>query len=108
VTVTIPVGAMGKGPAAFGANPLTVTAGSTVTWTNGDTMAHTATSDTGVFDSGILLPNGSFSFTFNNAGSFPYHCTIHGAASMSGTITVQAASSSSGSGSGGGGGGGGY
>jgi plastocyanin len=101
VTVTIPKGAMGMGPAAYGANPLTITAGSTVTWMNADSMAHTATSDTGVFDSAILLPNGTFAFTFNNAGTFPYHCTIHGAASMSGVIVVQAASSSSsGSGSG--------
>jgi plastocyanin len=96
---------MGMGPAAFGTNPLVITAGTTVTWTNADSMAHTTTSDTGVWDSGILAPNGTFSFTFANAGTFPYHCTIHGAASMSGSITVQAASSSSSGGGGGGGGG---
>jgi plastocyanin len=89
VTVTIPVNAMGMGPAAFGTNPLTVPVGTTVTWTNSDAIPHTATSDTAVWDSGVLGPGQSFSFTFANAGTFPYHCTIHGAASMSGTIVVQ-------------------
>jgi plastocyanin len=89
VTVAIPVGAMGQGPAAYGVNPLVVSMGTTVTWTNGDAIPHTATSDTGVWDSGILGPGQSFSFTFAQAGTFPYHCAIHGAASMSGTIVVQ-------------------
>jgi plastocyanin len=89
VTVAIPVGAMGRGPAAFGTNPLVIAMGTTVTWVNDDSIAHTATSDTGVWDSGILSPGQSFSFTFTSAGTFPYHCAIHGAASMSGTIVVQ-------------------
>jgi plastocyanin len=89
VTVAIPVNAPGRGPAAFGVNPLVITMGTTVTWTNTDAIAHTSTSDTGVWDSGILAPGQSFSFTFAQAGTFPYHCAIHGAASMSGTIVVQ-------------------
>ncbi len=63
-----------------------------MTWVNNDTVPHTATSDTGVWDSGTLNPGQSFSFTFNDAGTFPYHCAIHGAASMSGTIVVENAS----------------
>jgi plastocyanin len=89
VTVDIPVGAQGRGPAAYGVNPLVISMGTTVTWTNTDAIAHTSTSDTGVWDSGILAPGQSFSFTFASTGTFPYHCAIHGAASMSGTIVVQ-------------------
>jgi hypothetical protein len=79
------------GPAAYGTNPLVISAGTVVTWTNNDTMPHTATSDTGAFDSSTLAPGQSFSFTFATAGTFPYHCTIHGAQSMSGVIQVTAA-----------------
>ena len=61
--------------------------GTTVCWTNDGQTTHTSTSDTGVWDSSFLAPGESFSFTFNNTGSFPYHCTIH-AAQMTGTITV--------------------
>jgi plastocyanin len=88
-TVTIPVGAQGQGPAAYGVNPLVVSTGTTVTWVNGDGIPHTSTSDTGVWDSGILSAGQSFSFTFAQAGTYPYHCAIHGVASMSGTIVVQ-------------------
>jgi plastocyanin len=89
MAVSIPAGAVGKGTGAYVPNPATITVGSTVTWTNNDTLPHTATSDTGVWDSGTLSSGQSFSFTFMTAGTFPYHCMIHGAQSMSGTVTVQ-------------------
>jgi plastocyanin len=60
-----------------------------VTWTNNDTIVHTATSTTGVWDSGAIPPGGSFSRVFAERGSFPYFCTIHGAVAMSGTVVVQ-------------------
>lgn len=87
-TVRIAQGSVGKGPAAFGTNPLTISMGTTVTWINDDTVPHTATSDTMVWDSGTLQPGQNYSFKFNNTGTFPYHCTIHGQQSMSGTIVV--------------------
>ncbi len=89
MTVSIPQGSTGRGPAAYGTNPLTIPVGTMVTWTNNDSVAHTATSDTGVFDSGPIPPGGSYSYTFMTPGTFPYHCAIHGAASMSGTVQVQ-------------------
>lgn len=70
---------------AFTPNNRTVSAGTTVTWTNKDGVAHTVTG-TG-WGSGNLGQNGTFAHTFDTAGSFPYHCTIH--PSMTGTITVQ-------------------
>jgi len=67
-----------------------INVGDTVTWTNNDKAPHTATSNTGVWDSGILNNGQMFSFQFMNPGVFPYFCGIH--AGMKGTITVNAAS----------------
>ncbi len=63
----------------FAFNPVTVTisTGQTVIWTNMDTVPHTVTSTTGVFDSGPISPGQTVSYTFNNAGTFEYSCTIH-------------------------------
>lgn len=95
VTVVIPAGAIGMGMAAYGQNPLQVPAGTTVTWVNQDTHPHTVTSDQGVWDSGTLNPGQTFSRKFDAMGSFPYHCEIHGAASMSGMIVVTTGASPS-------------
>jgi heme/copper-type cytochrome/quinol oxidase subunit 2 len=37
-------------------------------------------------DSDLLSPGQSYSFTFNQAGTFHYHCKIH--PEMTGTVTV--------------------
>ncbi|PIO00452.1 hypothetical protein COT72_01985 [archaeon CG10_big_fil_rev_8_21_14_0_10_43_11] len=73
---------------AYTQNPLVVRAGDTVTWTNQDSVAHTVTSITGVFDSGLFGKGQSFSFTFSEAGEFEYYCTLH--PYMKGTIIVVA------------------
>jgi plastocyanin len=72
---------------AFSPSSKTVAVGTTVTWTNLDNVGHNVTSTTGVFSSGLLNMNGTFSFTFSTAGIYNYKCTIH--PSMTGTITVQ-------------------
>jgi plastocyanin len=66
---------------------MTISVGTTVKWTNKESATHTVISDTGIFTSGDLDKDQSFSFTFNNAGTFPYHCSKH--ANMTGSITVQ-------------------
>ena len=75
---------------------VTITTGQTVEWVNNDPYAHTVTSgnpadnDVGqVFDSGNINAGQTFSFKFNNAGTFKYFCRIHGAQAMSGTVVVQ-------------------
>jgi len=68
---------------------VSVPVGTTVTWSNQDSVAHTTTSDTGVWDSGNLTTGASVSFAFKRAGTFHYHCMIH--PNMMGTIVVQAA-----------------
>ena len=72
---------------AYNPNPVTISHGGTITWMNNDAITHTATSDTGVWDSGNLGPGASFSKTFQNAGTFTYKCTIH--PGMVGTVNVQ-------------------
>lgn len=71
----------------FSPASLTVPVGTKVTWTNKDAATHTATSNTGIFDSGDLTQGKSFSFTFTTAGTYPYVCIYH--TNMIGTIVVQ-------------------
>jgi plastocyanin len=75
----------------FAYSSLTVPMGTTVTWKNNDSMAHTATSDTGSafsFDTGSIASGATSSgITFTQAGTFAYHCTFH--SGMHGSITVQ-------------------
>lgn len=59
--------------------------GTTVTWKNIDDTEHTSTSNSGVWDSGVMPVGSSYSVTFNSTGTFPYHCNIH---PMTGTIVV--------------------
>lgn len=75
---------------AFAPATLTIAAGDTVTWTNGDDRRHTVTSNDGAFDSGNLDQGGSFSFTFTQPGTYTYRCDYH--PEMQATIVVEAAS----------------
>lgn len=87
-TVTIPVGARTLGTSAFAPNPVTISAGSTISWVNSDSISHTSTSDTnGLWDSLTITPGGHFEHTFTARGTFTYHCTFH--PGMIGTVTVQ-------------------
>jgi plastocyanin len=76
---------------AFSPQAVTVSVGQTVTWTNADTVAHTTTSNSGIWNSGPVQPGASFSQTFTASGTYAYHCAIH--SSMMGTITVVPAAS---------------
>jgi len=81
--------------AGIGSNvDLTIESGDTVIWTwtspNHTVENDPAGSNVELFDSGLLGPNGStFSHTFSTVGDNDYYCSIHGAGSMSGTITVE-------------------
>jgi plastocyanin len=72
---------------AFQPGEITVSVGTTVTWTNNDTPGHTVTADDGSFKSDTLATGTTFSQTFASAGTFAYHCSIH--SSMTGTVTVK-------------------
>jgi plastocyanin len=73
---------------AFSPATLTISVGDSVIWTNGDSVSHTVTSDSGNELSSSPLGNGqTYSHTFATAGTFSYHCSIH--PMMKGTIVVQ-------------------
>jgi len=96
---------------AFNPAAVEVTKGTTVTWTNEDTVPHTVTtgiapptfpplpsgasptpfpslvSGDGKVNSGRIEPTTTFSFTFNEAGTFNYFCGVHPA--MKASITVR-------------------
>jgi len=62
---------------AFSPSTITVSVNTTITWTNKDAATHTVTSDNGLFDSGNLNTNATYSRQFTLAGTFNYHCTYH-------------------------------
>jgi plastocyanin len=73
---------------AYVPDPVEIPAGATVTWTNNDTVPHTATAQArAALQSGTLDPGASFSQTFAEPGTFDYFCEFH--ANMKGTIVVQ-------------------
>jgi plastocyanin len=71
---------------------ITVNAGDTVEWINIDTAAHTVTAGSPadvqveIFDSSLLMGGGTWSFTFDEAGSYDYFCMVH--PWMTGSVSV--------------------
>ena len=66
---------------------LTVNAGAEVSWVNKDDEPHTVVSDNGLFRSGALDTDESFSFKFDKPGTYHFTCSIH--PRMVGTIIVK-------------------
>jgi plastocyanin len=104
--ITIVQGAVAQGSQGFSPTSFmkSLSAGATVTWVNadysadggdmmGDMMggmmgtAHRLISDEGLFDSGLVDPTQTFSFTFPGAGTYHYHCLNH--PGMTGMVTIQ-------------------
>ncbi len=94
--VTMPVGAsVPTNNEFFVPDVVNTTVGSMVTWTNEDSVPHTATSGVvennapkpdGAFDTSFLSKGQSFSFVFDSAGAYDYYCSLH--PFMTGKITV--------------------
>lgn len=72
---------------AFTPNTITVKAGTTVMFTNNDTVSHTATADDGSFDTGTIQGGQTGEVTFDTPGTYLYHCSLH--PNMTGTIVVE-------------------
>ena len=79
---------VGNDSGAFVPDAVTINVGDQVTWVWTGALQHSATSETGVWDSGIRQNPASYPFTFTSTGSFPYICVLHG---FTGSVTVQAA-----------------
>jgi plastocyanin len=67
----------------FSPQRIQVVLGTTVTWTNQDAVSHNVTiapvvmSSSNNWESGLLSPGQSFSYTFTSQGTFQYHCLEH-------------------------------
>jgi plastocyanin len=95
-SVSIASGSSSLTDTAYQPNPIQVSVGNTVTWTNNDSQPHTVTSGSNgqpdnKFNSSpnfspLLNPGQTFSFTFTQAGDYPYFCMLH--PNMVGTVTV--------------------
>ena len=95
-SVSIVPGSSSLTDTAFQPNPVQVSVGNTVTWTNNDSQPHTVTSGSNgqpdnKFNSSpnfspLLNPGQTFSFTFTQAGDYPYFCMLH--PNMVGTVSV--------------------
>jgi plastocyanin len=77
---------------SFQPQQIRVAPGTTVRWVNQDNFAHTVTAGTrdnpsGLFDSGNVSSGGTFSFTFQEPGTYDYFCSIH--PGMNGQVVVE-------------------
>jgi plastocyanin len=86
--VSIVSGAQSRGAAAFSPNPLTISlaGGGVVQWTNNDVQddsygsngtTHNIISNDNSFTAGTVAPGSTVRATFENAGTYGYHCSIH-------------------------------
>jgi plastocyanin len=95
-SVSIVSGSSSLSDTAYQPNPIQVSVGNTVTWTNDDSQPHTVTSGSNgqpdnKFNSSpnfnpLMAPGQTFSFTFTQAGDYPYFCMLH--PNMVGTVSV--------------------
>ena len=75
---------------AFSPSALSISQGTTVTWTNHDVAPHTVTVSSGPvkFSSPTLQQGQSFSYTFTTPGTYAYYCAVH--PDMRASVTVVA------------------
>jgi plastocyanin len=72
---------------SFAPVEISVSAGTTVTWTNHDDIPHTVVSTDKVFKSKVLDTDDKYSYTFTKPGTYPYFCSVH--PKMTGTVVVK-------------------
>jgi len=72
---------------AFAPTRIEVSAGTTVAWTNRDQLEHTITADDGSWDSGPIAAGATWRHTFDQPGTYAFHCTPH--PFMTGVVVVK-------------------
>jgi plastocyanin len=72
---------------AYDPATVTIKVGDTVTWVNQDAPQHDVVADNGEFKSELFDKGKTFSFIFREAGTYPYHCSIH--PGMTGVVIAQ-------------------
>ncbi len=86
-TVVAPTASVSILNFTYGPSPITVKAGTVVTWTNKDVASHTVTSLTGsTLNSPVIGQGQSYTVTLTTPGTYVYYCSIH--PSMRGTVIV--------------------
>jgi len=71
-----------KTDSCYTPSKIVIKQGGSVTWVNEDVAFHSVTSGyydepSEIFDSDYLDPEESFTFTFENIGTYDYFCTLH-------------------------------
>jgi amicyanin len=66
---------------------ITISPGTTLTWTNGDDIPHTVVASNKAFRSKVMDTDQQFSFTFTAAGTYEYFCSLH--PHMKGKVVVK-------------------
>ena len=83
---------IGVGNNFYSLTPDTIASGATITWTWGaSSNGHTVSWDSGpetLPANSATMTSGTYTATLNTAGTYRYHCLVHGTA-MSGVIVVQ-------------------
>jgi plastocyanin/methionine-rich copper-binding protein CopC len=81
---------------AFSPARLLISKGAKVTWTNDDTLPHFVNTDPHpdhnylpALNSVELKPGQGYSYTFNDAGEWPYHCSLHFPQNMVASVIVR-------------------
>jgi len=72
----------------FSPSFLTVKVGTTVVWKVVGIQSHDVHARDGSFDSPLMAPGNTFTYTFNKVGKFPYYCAPHEGDGMFGEIDV--------------------
>ena len=72
----------------FNPDSITVPVGTTVTWIGVGIDLHTVTSYDDIWNSDIGLGE-SFSYTFNEPGTYTYYCIPHESLDMTGKVIVE-------------------
>lgn len=70
----------------FSPEPVSVSVGAVVTWTNDGLTPHITSSKDGLWDSGMITAGQSFSFRFDKSGAYEYVCIFH--PDMVGSVTA--------------------
>ncbi|HEX5721977.1 MAG TPA: cupredoxin family copper-binding protein [Acidimicrobiia bacterium] len=74
----------------FVPDPITIRAGDSIIWTNGDPVGHNAQASDNSFKTPLFFSDDSATVRFDTAGTFPYFCGAH--PEMVGTVIVEPAS----------------
>ncbi|HEX8757687.1 MAG TPA: cupredoxin family copper-binding protein [Steroidobacteraceae bacterium] len=71
----------------FHPEKIVVRRGEKIKWINKDPFPHTVTAADGRFDSGVIAPDGTWTYVPGKAGEYDYRCTFH--PTMKGRLIVR-------------------